>query len=172
MRRLFVVKHTSVIWLLSLVMSGLVYAAAYLPELKRPAQALGVLLYASFITAIISYYVGIFIPNKRQRQVIHQHGGPMLATLRREKKIANTVGLILMVLYFTFISALICPSALAILGFSSTETVAFSPFYHMFITLNGLLNPLLNYGSNQDVRRAVRRLFRCPAHCVGRVHPQ
>ena len=52
------VKHTSVIWLLSLVMSGLVYAAAYLPELKRPAQALGVLLYASFIIAIISYYVG------------------------------------------------------------------------------------------------------------------
>ena len=101
--------------------------------MKRPAQALGVLLYASFIIAIISYYVGIFIPNKRQRQVIHQHGGPMLATLRREKKIANTVGLILMVLCFTFISALICPSALAILGFSITETVAFSPFYHMLL---------------------------------------
>ena len=166
-----VLKQTSLIWLLSLMMSGLVFAAANLPEVTLLSHVLGVFFYAMFIITMISCYIGIFIANKRQGQAMHQHGGQILATLKREKKLANTVGLILIVLCFTFIPALVCPLALLVLGFTSSGLVPFRPFYHLFITLNGLLNPLLNYGRNQDVRRAVRRLITCRAQCVGKVHP-
>ena len=115
-------------------------------------------------------YVGIFISNKRQRQTIHQHGGHMLTALRREKRLANTVGLILIVLCCTFIPALSIPLILAILGFSTADLLPFRPFYALFITLNGLLNPLLNYGRNKDVRRAVRLLITCPAQHLGGVN--
>lgn len=84
----------------------------------------------------------------------------MVATLRREQKLAKTVGLILLVLCFTFLPALISPLVFATLGFSELEFGSFNPFIVVFVTLNGLLNPLLNYGRNSDVRRAVRQLIR------------
>ena len=158
-----VAKQTTVVWIFSLLMGVLVWASYKL-------QALVALFYVICFLAIMCSYVGIFISNKRQRQTIHQHGGQMLTTLRREKKLANTVGLILIVLCCTFIPALSIPLILAILGYSTADFLPFRPFYALFITLNGLLNPLLNYGRNKDVRRAVRRLITCPAQHLGRVH--
>ena len=101
---------------------------------------------------------------------MNQHGVQVLATLKREKRLANTVGLILIVLCFTFIPALITPLVLVVVGFKGNAVLPFRPFYRFLVTLNGLLNPLLNYGRNADVRRAVRGLIRCPQR-VTQVHP-
>ena len=165
-----VVKQASVIWIVSLVMSGIVAVRVYIPFVSSVSRALGVLLYALFILVTIGSYVGIFIANIRHRTTMNQYVGQALAILQREKKLANTVGLILIVLCCTFIPAVIAPLALLLAGFSSNELPPFRPIYNVFMTLNGLLNPLLNYGRNGDVRRAVRGLIRFP-QCSQRVHP-
>ena len=99
-----------------------------------------------------------------------QQAGQMLAVLRRKRRLANTVGFILIALCFTFLPALIAPIILSLVGFSTGDClIPFRPLYCVFVTLNGLLNPLLNYGRNEDVRRAMSRLITCQG--TGRVHP-
>ena len=165
-----VVRETSVIWSLSLIMAGIVACGVYFPLVAFLSRVVGTLLYALYILITICSYVGIFIANRRHRTTMNQHGGQTLATLQHEKKLANTVGLLLIVLCFTFLPALIAPLALIIAGYSSFGLIPFRPFYHVFVTLNGFLNPLLNYGRNGDVRRAVRGLIRRP-QCIQRIHP-
>ena len=90
----------------------------------------------------------------------------MLTVLEREKKVANTVGLILLVLCFSLLPAVMAPNVVyQIAGIDPREA---TPFYFIFITLNGLLNPLVYYGRNEDVRTTVRSLIRCP-RCCGEV---
>lgn len=163
-KRSRVFKQASAVWLYSLMSSGFVYANEHslIPDIV-PLLA-GSLFYVFSIVIIISSYIGIFVANTRHKRTMHHHaqGGQMLATLKREKKLANTVGLILLVLLLTFLPALIFPVILLILGFTNSNFSPWRPFYSFFITLNGLLNPLLNYGRNEDVRKAVRGLIRCP----------
>ena len=165
------VREMSVIWILSLIMAGIVACGVYFPLVVFLSRVVGTLLYALYILITICSYIGIFIANTRHRTTMNQrHGGQTLAILQREKKLANTVGLILIVLCFTFLPALIAPIALLLAGYSSIGLIPFRPFYHVFITLNGFLNPLLNYGRNGDVRRAVRGLIMRP-QCIARIHP-
>ena len=90
----------------------------------------------------------------------------MRAVLRREKQIANTVGLILLVLCLTVLPAMIAPFVLVNFGFRLADMIPLRPFKFICVTLNGLLNPLLNHGRNDNVRRAVRSLIRCQ-RCSG-----
>ena len=62
------------------------------------------------------------------------------------------------------------PFVFFIFGFRPKDITPLRPFYYIFATLNGLLNPLLNYGRNEDVRRAVRSLIRCQRCCGERRH--
>ena len=89
----------------------------------------------------------------------------MRTVLRREKKVANIVGLILLALSLTVLPAMISPFVLLNVGFSPADLTPLRPFHFICVTLNGLLNPLLDYGRNDDVRRAVRRLLRCRRRC-------
>ena len=160
MTRSRIVKQTSAVWLFSAIMSGLAHASLHFSIIARLPQVLAALFYVTCIVVMIYSYAGM-----------NQHGGQMCATLKRETKLANTVGLILIVLCFTFLPGLMTPMVLLTLGFSAvSEFIPSRPFYFLLITLNGLLNPLLNYGRNKDVRRAVRGLVRC-RQCVGTVHP-
>ena len=94
-----------------------------------------------------------------------KYGGPMRTVLKREKKVANTVGLILLVLCLTLLPAVIAPVVLSHLGFVLGDVIPLRPFILIFATLNGLLNSLVNYGRNSNVRRAVRSLIRCQSCC-------
>ena len=89
----------------------------------------------------------------------------MRTVLRREKQIANTVGLILLVLCFTVLPAMIAPFVLVNFGFSLADMIPLRPFKFICATLNGLVNPVLNHGRNDDVRRGVRSLIRCQRCC-------
>ena len=172
MTRSYVIKNSSAIWFLSFVMSGMIYISFFYPVLDTPLMLAMPLFYVIAIAVIISSYVGIFIANRRHSRTVHQHGHQVVATLKREKKLANTVVLILIILCVTFLPGLISPLALIILGFSTTELIPFSPFYQFLVTLNGFLNPLLNCGRNQSVRRAVRGIIRCSqSMATGRVDP-
>ena len=169
-----VIKKASVIWLFSAGMTVLTQSRSFLPVYVTVFKVVAPLFYTCCIVVTIASYVGIFFANRRHRQTQMQMQMQMqtLAVLKREKKFANTVGLILVVLTFTYIPALVFPLFLAVaLKFSLSQFSPFRPFYFLLLTLNGLLNPLLNYGRNKDIRRAVRRLIRCPAQCVGRIMP-
>lgn len=41
---------------------------------------------------------------------------------------------------------------------------AYRPYYFILYAVNGFLNPLLNFGRNKEMRRALRGLFRCFQH--------
>ena len=166
-----VVKQASVIWVFSLIMSGIGATRDYSQFTAIFSAVITILFYAVFIITTIGCYVGILISNKRQRALMDQQAGQMLAVLRREKRLANTVDFILIAFCFTLIPALIAPVVLVQMGFSTGDgLIPFRPLYYVFVTLNGLLNPLLNYGRNEDVRRAVCRLITC-RQGTGRVHP-
>ena len=163
-----VVKQAIAIWLFSVMMLGLIQASVYFPVVSLPAQIIASLFCVFCFIVMIYSYFRIFIASRRHRQTMHHlHQSQMLATLRREKRLANTVGLIVIVLCLTTLPAIITPLVLANLGLASgSRFIPFRPLYSVFMTLSGLLNPLLNFGRNEDVRRAVRGLIR-RRQCVG-----
>lgn len=161
-KRSRVLKQALAVWLFSFISSGFVYAKEHsLVSGIAPLVAIR-LIYVFSLIIIISSYIGILIANIRHNRAMHQQGqgGQMLAIIKREKKLANTVGLILLVLLLTFLPAISFPSILLILGFADqiANLAAWTPFLGFVISLNGLLNPLLNCGRNEDVRKAVRAL--------------
>ena len=72
---------------------------------------------------------------------------------------ANTVGLILLALVITFLPGLVTPLVLNAKGVPNVQL--YRPFYGFGLLLNGLLNPLLNFGRNKEMRRALGKLLRC-----------
>ena len=171
LKRSRVLKQSSAIWFYSFFMSGLIFSSSYFTFIHFPVLSIISLSYIISIVIMIASYVGIFIANKRHRRTMHQHRGQVSAILEQEKKLANTVGLIVIALFFTILPGLILPVILKLLGFSPTENIPFGPFLTFLLTLNGFLNPLLNYGRNEGVRRAVRGLIGCSCIATHRVQP-
>ena len=81
------------------------------------------------------------------------------AVMKREKKSAATIRLILLILLLTFLPALLWQIVLKLQGVESLEP--YRPFTSALYTLNALVNPLMNFGRNKDVRRALRGLLGC-----------
>ena len=77
----------------------------------------------------------------------------------RERQLTRVVSLIVLCFLFSVLPAVISPLILVAMGFFNL--VPFQPFLFLLMTLNGLLNPLLNYGRNKDIRRAVRKILTC-----------
>ena len=165
--RSFAVKQITFLWVIALTFSGIGTGHRYKesPFLWSIFLYLGSLFSVGYALTIIGCYIGVLIANCRHGASMHLYGGPMRTVLRREKKIAVTVGLILLVVCFTVLPAMIAPLVLLNLGFRPKDTTPLRPFYYIFASLNGLLNPILNYGRNKDVRRAVRGLIRCQRCC-------
>ncbi|XP_067020258.1 adrenocorticotropic hormone receptor-like isoform X3 [Acropora muricata] len=161
------VKQITLVWVIALTFSGT--AAGYRhnnsPLLWWIHKYLGTVFSVGYALTIVGCYIGVLIVNCRHRASSHLYGGAMRTILRREKQIANTVGFILLVLCFTVLPAMIAPFVLFNFGFKPADMTSLMPFNHILVTLNGLLNPLLNYGRNNDVRRAVHSLIRCQRCC-------
>ena len=166
------VKQITMVWVIALTFSGTAAGHRHdnSPLLWWIHTYLGTVFSVGCALTIIGCYIGVLIVNCRHRASSHLYGGAMRTILRREKQIANTVGLILLVLCFTVLPAMIAPFVLFNFGFSPTDTTPFRPFNCILVTLNGLLNPILNYSRNDDVRRAVRSLIRCQRCCRGGRH--
>ena len=161
------VKQITLVWVIALTISGIGAGHRYNDSRLLWSIFLypGSLFSVGYALTIIGCYIGVLIVNCRHGASMHLYGGPMRAVLRREKQIANTVGLILLVLCLTVLPAMTVPFVLFNFGFRPEDTTPLRPLYYIFATLNGLLNPLLNYGRNKDVRRAVRSLIRCQRCC-------
>ena len=73
--------------------------------------------------------------------------------------------MILLALSLTVLPAMIAPFVLLNFGFSPADLTPLRLFHFISVTLNGLLNPLFNYGRNDDVRRGLRSLIRRQRCC-------
>ena len=163
--RSYAVKEIILVWLISLILAAIGSSYKYLPTAWSIFPYLGTAVSVCYALTIIGSYIGALIANYRHRASMHLYGGPMRTVLRREKKIANTVVLILIVFGITLFPVINIPLVLHHFGIATRDTTPLRPFYYIFVTLNGLLNPILNYGRNKDVRRAVRSLIRCQRCC-------
>ena len=141
-------------WLLSVAITVLLYlsekfAGRFLPI----GQITSLVFYIVCTTVITTSYLRIFCKKTPAEEVFH-----IRAILEREKRTANTVGLILLVLLVTFLPGVLCG---LILYVNNVNAKPFRPFYGFLYALNGFLNPLLNFGRNKEMRRALRNLINC-----------
>lgn len=121
-----VVKQAILVWISAVLLAISIFASFDL------AATPAVFAYYLISLLVIVYsYIGIFIANKRQRRAVHQHGSEILAVVARERKLANTVGLILIVLCFTFLPALWAPLIFWLSNFSSAEWI-FKPAFELW----------------------------------------
>ena len=170
MTRSRAIRQISLVWLLSVVICGIGATAWSFPSLWIIFQVLTSVWYSLCILAVTCSYGGVLIANLRHRVAMNLYGSHMRTILEHEKKIANTVCIILIVLCFTTLPSLIVPLVLYQLGFSNDDMNPLRPFYYVLATLNGLLNPLVNYGRSDDVRGAVGMLIRCQWTITGVRH--
>ena len=161
------IKQIVLVWVIALILSsmGSDQGLNESPLLWSIFLYLRIVFSVCFALTIIGCYIGILIVNCKQRISMDQYGGPMQTVLKREKKVANTVGLILLVLCLTLLPVVMAPIVLLHFGFVLADMIPLRPFILFFATLNGLLNSLINYGRNKNVRRAVRSLISCEICC-------
>ena len=161
------IKQIVLVWVIALILSSMGSGQ----ELNESPLLWSIFLYlrivfsVCFALTIIGCYIGVLIVNCKQRISMDQYGGTMQTVLKREKKVANTVGLILLVLCLTLLPVVMAPLVLLHFGFVLADMIPLRPFILFFVTLNGLLNSLVNYGRNKNVRRAVHSLIRCEICC-------
>ena len=161
------IKQIVLVCMIAVILSSMAGAQRHnnSPLLWSIFLYLGSVFSVCFALTIIGCYFGVLILNCSHKRAMDKYGGPMRTVLRREKKIANTVGLILLVSCATLLPAVMAPIVLFHSGFVPADLMPLKPFYFIFSPLNGLLNSLVNYGCNENVRRAVRSLIRCQRCC-------
>ena len=160
------IKQILLVWLFSLISAGIEPKSNSFPSLEFLKQWIISFWYVACSSTIICCCTGTLIANRRHRVAMVQYNGEMHATITREKRVANTVGLILMAFCFTFLPAMFTPVLLLHLGYSRNDTIPLRLFYTILVTLNSLLNPLLNYGRNEEVRMSLKMIIRC--QCLSR----
>ncbi|XP_029204854.2 beta-3 adrenergic receptor-like [Acropora millepora] len=167
------IKQIVLVWVIAVILSS---TGGYQQHNDSPLlwsifRYLRIVFSVCFALTIIGCYIGVLIVNCRHRLSMDQYGGPMRTVLKREKQVGNTVGLILLVFCLTLLPAVMAPIVFFHLGFVLGDMIPLRPFILIFATFNGILNSLVNYGRNKNVRRAVRSLIRCQRCCRGEVLP-
>ena len=160
------IKQIAMVWVIGVMLAVMGSGHKHFPSVSSIFSYIRSTVSICYVLTIIGCYIGVLIANCRHRASMHLYGGAMRIVLKRQKKIANTVGLILLVSCLTVLPAIIIPIVFYHLnGTTPSDATPLGPLKSIFITLNGLLNPLLNYGRDKDVRRTVRSLIRCRRCC-------
>ena len=123
------------------------------------------LLFTVLVLVIVYNYVGSLLVSRRYARNIQMSIGQIGTVVNREKKITRMISVIILCFFFSFLPGFLTPLLLIALEMLSEGLVRFSG---LLFTLNGLLNPLINFAGNKDIRRAIRVKFMCRRQ---RVHP-
>ena len=159
-----VVKTTLLAWLLSILTSLTVYT---LFETFKTSSVQFVfiiifLFYVVCISIILNNYVKCFMASRNHsRNMRRMQVGNIRAAVEKERKLTRIISVILLCFLFSVLPALMSPVVLVALRLPLNP---FRPLNHLLLRLNGLLNPLLNYGKNEDVRWAMLTTLRCRRH--------
>ena len=162
MTRSRALKGIALTWLASSATTLLVFTIEKSGFGSTPFFIVIVLFYVGSIPMILLNYFRIFMANRRNTRVL----GRNLSVIQREKKLTRVVSLILLCFLFTFLPALLAPIVLVAMGF---PVIRFETLNAFVMTINGFLNPLLNFGRNKDMRRALFYMIKCQQ---GRTYPE
>ena len=152
-----VVKTILLTWFLSLFITLIVFILNKAGISYRITFIVISLFYLVCIVMILSNYIAFFVANRRHSRTLQIRGGNMRATAEKEKKLTQIISAILLCFLFSFLPALISPKIIVGIGLPLNP---FRPFNYLLLTFNGLLNPLLNYGRNREIRKAMLHMLR------------
>ena len=101
------IKQIALVWLTALILSSMGggHRHNYSPLLWSIFLYLRTVFSICFALTIISCYIGVLVVDCSHGLSMDRYGGPMRTVLKREKRVANTVGLILLVLCLTLLPA-------------------------------------------------------------------
>lgn len=137
--------HQSVVNEVAIFLSG-TFGGVY----KLLTQTLILALFDIYVLIIMFCYLRIYF-----RKTV-EVGNPNDSLFKREKQLTNPVAGILLILVLTYF-----PFVLSAKGLYK-NSLPLKPYYTFFIQLNGVLNPLLNFGRSRNMRKAIRDLLKCP----------
>ena len=100
--------------------------------------------------------------NRRNTRIL----GRNITVAKREKKMTRVVSVILLCFLFTFLPAMFIPIIITLMGLPIKRFQTLNTF---LMTINGFLNPSLNFGRNKDMQRALFYMIKCQQ---GRRYPQ
>ena len=144
-----------VAWFITIMITLLIYLRSkFQIELIPSGIIISFVFYFVCFFVIGLSYLGIVLKKNQPGDAWQVNG-----VLEREKRLANTVGLILLVLFATFLPGLLSPLALHLVGVRYVSV--FGPFYTFLLLLNGALNPLVNFGRSREMRRGLSELVKC-----------
>ena len=153
-----VVKTTLFTWLSSIFTTLTVYTFTLFEISYKIVFIIIFLFYVVCIFLILFNYVKFFKANRQHSRNMRIKVGNIRAAVEKEKKLTRIVSVILLCFLFSFLLALMSPVILVALRLPLNP---FRPFNYLLLTFNGLLNPLLNYGRNEEIRRAMLIILRC-----------
>ncbi|XP_029201521.1 trace amine-associated receptor 7d-like [Acropora millepora] len=160
-------------WLLSL-MAACVIFPTLIPSFSQTQPHLyqaAWIAFSIFVSVcnlvIIVCHVKIYKATRGQRNnIISQCDAQQTATLlQREKKITKTLTLILMTFVISYLPPFVITNILRLIGYFPLHVIL-SQLYVVFLSLNGLLNPMICFVKNENLRRSLRDLFKC--RCTAR----
>lgn len=120
---------------------------------------IAILFYVVCISIILFNYVRFLMVKQKHSRNMRMQMGNMHAVIEKDRKLTRIISVILLCFLFTFLPELLAPVVLKIAV--GLTLYPFTPFYFLLFRVNGLLNPLLNYRRNKEIRRAVVNSFRC-----------
>ena len=155
------IKMSCIPWIISVVMTlvHMVYVAynSNSGKKKHLVYSIHLVYYCICFVIITSSYLGIYFKKAPTVEIREMH-----AVMEKEKKSTAAVRLILLTFLLTFVPALLSP---IVLGLTGVENVgSYRPFLFLLFVVDAVANPLLNFGRNKDIRRAIRGLLNCFQH--------
>jgi len=151
------IKISCIPWIISVALT-LVHIVYFVFKFdggyKQLAHTIPLVYYCVCFVIISFSHLGIYFKKPPAVGI-----GEIQAVMKREKKSAATIRLILLVLLLTFLPALLWPIVLGVKGIDNVGP--YRPFISFLFTADALVNPLLNFGRSKDMRRAVTSLFGC-----------
>ena len=122
---------------------------------QGPFFAIVFLCYITCSFMIVLNYIRFLVRNRRSSRIV---GINMRSVAQRERKMARVVSLIVLCFLFTVLPATLSP---VILTAMRVPLHRFGTLNNLLMTTNGLLNPLLNYGRNKDLRKVMLEMIKC-----------
>ena len=95
--------------MIGVIISAIVPNQKYFPWIWQIFLYIGVGCCVSFILVTICCHVVVLIVSARRKSAMHLYGRLMRTIVMRERRIATTVGLILLLLCFTYLPVLAAP---------------------------------------------------------------
>ena len=166
-------RDAIITWLLSL-MTACVISPILIPSVSQIQPYLYQAAWIAFIIfvtvcnlVIIVCHVKIYKATRGHRNnIIPQcHAQQTAALLQRERKITKTLTLIMITFVSSYFPPLVISIILRLIGYFPLYVIL-SQLYVVFLSLNGLLNPMICFVKNESLQRSLRDLFKC--RCTAR----